>query len=301
VNFPSSAAPPRLTVYFDGACPVCSREIAHYRRQPGADACAWVDASSCADEALGRGLTRDAALKRFHVRRADGALIDGMRGFAVLWQALPGTAWLGRIASFGPVAAVLEQAYRGFLALRRLWRPHTTALPWAAEIVADLRSDHAGEVGAVQIYRGILAVTRDADLRSFAQHHLATEAEHLRVIATHLSAPHRSKLLPLWRMAGWCTGALPALAGPRAVYATVAAIETFVDRHYAEQIVQLDAMPSNARHAALRADLERCRLDELHHRDEALLAGPAQGAVVRGWTALARHGSSLGVALARRF
>jgi 3-demethoxyubiquinol 3-hydroxylase len=301
VTSTSPLASPQLTVYFDGACPVCSREIDHYRRQPGAEACAWIDASSCTDDALGHGLTRDAALKRFHVRRADGTLIDGMRGFAALWQALPGSAWLGRIASLGPVAAALEQAYRGFLAVRRLWRPQAAALPWAADIVADLRSDHAGEVGAVQIYRGILAVTRNADLRSFAQHHLATEAEHLRVIATHLSAPHHSKLLPLWRMAGWCTGALPALAGPRAVYATVAAIETFVDRHYAEQIARLDAAPTDARHAALRADLERCRLDELHHRDEALLAGAAQGAVVRCWTGLARHGSSLGVALARRF
>lgn len=31
-----------------------------------------------------------------------------------------------------------------------------------ASLVADLRSDHAGETGAVVIYRGILAVTRDA-------------------------------------------------------------------------------------------------------------------------------------------
>jgi 3-demethoxyubiquinol 3-hydroxylase len=298
---PSLPVIPGLTVYFDGACPVCSREIAHYRRQPGADACAWVDASCCADDALGQGLTRDAALKRFHVRRADGALVSGMQGFAVLWQALPATAWLGRVAAFAPVAAVLELAYRAFLAVRQLWRPQTTAWPWSAEIVADLRSDHAGEAGAVQIYRGILAVTRDADLRSFAQHHLATEAAHLRVIAAHLGASHRSKLLPLWRVAGWCTGALPAMVGPRAVYCTVAAIETFVDRHYTEQIARLDASPADARHTALRADLERCRLDELHHRDEALCAGPAQGAVARGWAALAQRGSSLGVALARRF
>ena len=113
---------PALTVYFDGACPVCSREIAYYRRQPGAQACAWVDATACAESALGPGLTRSAALGRFHVRRADGELVDGMRGFAALWRALPRTAWLGRLASFGPVPALLEAAYRAFLALRPLWR-----------------------------------------------------------------------------------------------------------------------------------------------------------------------------------
>lgn len=115
-------APATLTVYFDGACPVCSAEIAHYRRQPGAQACAWIDAASCAEEALGAGLTRSVALRRFHVRRGDGQLVDGMRGFAALWSALPRTAWLGRLASFGPMPALFEAAYRVFLAVRPLWR-----------------------------------------------------------------------------------------------------------------------------------------------------------------------------------
>lgn len=111
-----------LTIYFDGACPVCSAEIAHYRRQPGAQDCEWIDAAACADAELGPGLTRETALRRFHVRRADGQLVDGMRGFATLWLALPRTAWLGRLASFGPMPLVLDAAYRAFLAVRPLWR-----------------------------------------------------------------------------------------------------------------------------------------------------------------------------------
>ena len=116
----ASAVP--LTVYFDGGCPICSAEIAYYRRQPGAQACEWIDVCSCAEEALGLGLARDTALRRFHVRRADGQLVDGMRGFAALWSTLPRTAWLGRIASFGPMPALFEVAYRIFLAVRPLWR-----------------------------------------------------------------------------------------------------------------------------------------------------------------------------------
>lgn len=288
-----------LTVYYDGACPVCSREIAMYQRQPGAEACRWVDAATCAPEALGPDLTRDAALARFHVRRADGTLADGMGGFALLWRTLPRTAWLGRVASFGPVPRLLDAAYAVFLRLRRVWRPAPG--PWPAVTLADLRSDHAGEAGAVQIYRGMLAVTRDPGLRAFALAHLATEQEHLDTVLSHLPPAHRSRLLPAWRLAGWLTGVLPALAGPRVAYATVAAVETFVDRHYAEQIERLDAMPADARRAVLRADLERCRVDELHHRDEALAAGVAQGWPVRVWTSLVAHGSAGAVALARRF
>lgn len=123
-------SPPRdvgaLTVYFDGACPVCSREIAVYRRQAGAAQCVWVDASSCPESALGAGLPRDAALARFHVRRADGVLVDGARGFAALWCALPRLAWAGRIASLPLISGVLASAYSAFLRVRPLWQSTRT-------------------------------------------------------------------------------------------------------------------------------------------------------------------------------
>jgi predicted DCC family thiol-disulfide oxidoreductase YuxK len=119
---PSASTNAALTVYYDGACPVCSREIAMYQRQVGAEQCVWIDASICAESALGEGLSRSNALTRFHVRRADGVLVDGMRGFALLWQALPRFAWAGRIASIGPVPLLLDAAYRVFLWVRPLWQ-----------------------------------------------------------------------------------------------------------------------------------------------------------------------------------
>ena len=118
---------PKLTVYYDGACPACSREIALYRRQSGADQCVWVDASSCLEAELGSGLSRASALARFHVRGSDGQLIDGMRGFAVLWRLLPRFALAGRIASIGPLPLLLDAAYRVFLWVRPIWQGLRTA------------------------------------------------------------------------------------------------------------------------------------------------------------------------------
>ncbi len=314
VKSPLSATPGNaLTIYFDGACPVCSKEIAYYQRQAGAQACEWVDASSCAEAALGSDLTRSEALGRFHVRHPNGSLETGMGGFAALWKVLPKTEWLGHFASFGPMPFVMDQAYRVFLAVRPLWRaqPITTS-SWPAHITKELRSDHAGEVGAVQIYRGMLAVSRNAELRRFAEHHLATEQAHLTTIELHLPRAHHSRLLGAWRVAGWFTGALPALFGARAAYATVAAVETFVNQHYASQIAWIDThlqtagllgridAAQTAELLSLRADLERCRLDELQHRDEALSAGAAQGFFINAWTALVGSGSASAVALARR-
>lgn len=111
-----------LTVYFDGGCPVCSREIAAYRRQAGAEKCVWVDAHACDELALGDGLSRPDALVRFHVRRADGKMVSGMRAFALLWRELPRMAWIGRLASSGPMPAILEAIYSLVLRVRPLWR-----------------------------------------------------------------------------------------------------------------------------------------------------------------------------------
>ena len=128
-----------LTVYYDGACPVCSREIAMYRRQSGAEQCVWVDASSCPEADLGNGLSRASALARFHIRRADGELVDGMRGFAALWRSLPRFAWAGRVASVGSIALLLDVAYRVFLWVRPAWQLLRTVSPQLGEIPGSER------------------------------------------------------------------------------------------------------------------------------------------------------------------
>lgn len=166
-------------------------------------------------------------------------------------------------------------------------------------VAADLRTDHAGETGAVWMYRGVLCLARDPALRAFAQRHRSTEESHLRCIEAWLPPAARSRLLPLWRLAGWLTGALPALAGPRAVYATIEAVERFVDQHYAEQIARLRAHPELR---FLRLALLECQADEVAHRAEAAAArGPRRaGWLQRGWGRLVHVGSKAAVAVCRR-
>lgn len=118
--FEAPCPPP--TVYFDGGCPVCSREVAMYRRQPGADAVQWVDVANCGVCDLGADLTREAAMARLHLRRPDGSLVSGAQAFTSLWRVLPRWAWLGRVMGAGPGLWLLEAGYRVFLVLRRGWR-----------------------------------------------------------------------------------------------------------------------------------------------------------------------------------
>jgi ubiquinone biosynthesis monooxygenase Coq7 len=165
-------------------------------------------------------------------------------------------------------------------------------------VLADLRTDHAGETGAVFIYLGILQFTRNQALRVFAEHHLATEQSHLRHIESWLPKAHYSYLLPLWRLAGFMTGALPALVGPRAVYVTIQAVETFVNQHYDDQVRALASMPALVK---LRQVLLECQDDEVAHRDQAAAALEQKktGLLLQFWSVLVGAGSRAAVALCR--
>jgi demethoxyubiquinone hydroxylase (CLK1/Coq7/Cat5 family) len=298
-----------LTVFYDGGCPLCRSEIAFYRKRAGAEHVRWLDISDPQTPLPQEAWTGAPApsrcdlMARFHVRDAEGHYHSGAAGFAALWRALPQFRWAGRIAGWPPITFLLEQAYRSFLRVRpRLSdalaaRARDELLPsW---LIADLRSDHAGETGAIFIYRGVLAVTHDPDLRRFAREHLKTESRHLELIEEVLPKRRRSKLLFLWRPAGFLTGALPALFGPAAVYRTIDAVESFVDAHYQDQIDRLDGLPA---YAELRALLIEAQADEVDHRDQArTAAGPEKpGPFARAWTWAVGAGSAAAVALAKR-
>lgn len=121
--------PSRLTVYFDGSCPMCRREIALYQRRPQARHIAWVDVSAGAD--LGASLNCAQAMARFHVRDPQGRLFSGAAAFSRLWREFPGWRWLGCLSAWPPLSWLFEGAYRLFLP----WRPRLQkwVRRWAGE------------------------------------------------------------------------------------------------------------------------------------------------------------------------
>lgn len=165
-------------------------------------------------------------------------------------------------------------------------------------LIRELRSNHAGEVGAVMIYRGILAVSKNSEVRAFALRHLETEQDHLRRITEVMPPNTETQLLGLWKLMGWLTGALPSFAGPHAVFATIEAVETFVDHHYQEQIVRLS---EDGPFKGLRQLLVECQQDEVAHRDEAAsLVEIKIGLLTRCWQWLVGFGSKGAVFIARK-
>ena len=113
-------APPEtcdaLTVMFDGACPLCRREVGLYQSLTPLETVAWLDVSEASASLAPQDQARYMA--RFHVRQKDGRLLSGAAAFVALWLVMPGWRWLGKVGSLPGVTPVLELMYRGFLHLR---------------------------------------------------------------------------------------------------------------------------------------------------------------------------------------
>jgi ubiquinone biosynthesis monooxygenase Coq7 len=103
--------------------------------------------------------------------------------------------------------------------------------------------------------------------------------------------------------------------GQRAVYATIHAVETFVDRHYAAQIQLIDDHLQHLKNQAivtkldaelmtdlqsLRNLLEECRLDEVAHRDDAASRWDGQASwLLKMWRGMVGRGSEIAVSICR--
>ena len=141
-------------------------------------------------------------------------------------------------------------------------------------IAEMLRIDHAGEYGAVAIYRGQQAVfknqakTKDmaatlAEMESEEQKHLDAFDD---LLNTHNVRP--TAMMPIWKVAGYGLGVATALMGEKAAHACTEAVENVIEEHYAEQAEAVqDEDPK------LAATFREFREDELQHRDTAIEGG----------------------------
>ena len=102
----------QLEVLYNADCPICRREIEHYKRISGDDlAYVEITAKSAADW----GLSEDQAAKQLHVRR--GAQVSvGVEAFVAIWRQLPYFWVLVPIVNFKPIKVIASVIYRRCLA-----------------------------------------------------------------------------------------------------------------------------------------------------------------------------------------
>lgn len=139
-----------------------------------------------------------------------------------------------------------------------------------AETLGDrfLKVDHAGEHGAVNIYRGQAWAARFTapdllpELREFHAH----ECGHRALFAAELQrrARRRCRSYALCGIGGWALGLITGLLGRGAIVATTVAVERVVLRHLHEQCATL-----RSRDAAAFTTISAIVAEETEHHDRS--------------------------------
>lgn len=162
---------------------------------------------------------------------------------------------------------------RGEDGRRRVRRPGRTG--GDARVGEMIRVDHAGEYGAVQIYKGQRAVfaklPHKARIAGQLRQMEADEQHHLdafdRLIMERNARP--TALAPIWNIAGYGLGAATALLGERAAHACTEAVESVIEGHYGEQVEELRTLGEHE----LADTFARFQAEETEHKELATEEG----------------------------
>jgi len=88
-----------LTVYYDGKCGLCRREIEYYKRVAPADRFVWLDIATDPASLADLDISQADALRRLHARDASGVVYVGVAAFSAIWQGLNYWRYLAMIVN----------------------------------------------------------------------------------------------------------------------------------------------------------------------------------------------------------
>ena len=140
-----------------------------------------------------------------------------------------------------------------------------------------IRVDHAGERGAVKIYEGQLlalnTLVKNESLKKTIEEMKVHEMEHCQFFENEIRKRNikPTKFLPLWDLLGVGLGFGSTLLGKKAAMLCTASVEEVIDKHYQDQIDQLQSDEKD-----LKSKIIKFREDELHHKDIAYEQGASK-------------------------
>lgn len=105
-----------VTVFFDGVCSLCSREIAHYRKIAPKGKFRWIDVTqrSEAKQLAAYGISLSDALKVLHVVDSNGKIHRGVSSFEIIWEQLPRWHIMAFFMKFKIVKSITSILYMKF-------------------------------------------------------------------------------------------------------------------------------------------------------------------------------------------
>ena len=164
-----------------------------------------------------------------------------------------------------------------------------------------IRVDHAGERGAVKIYEGQLlalnTLVKDESLKKTIEEMIIHEKEHCDFFEKEIKKRNikPTKFLPLWDLLGVGLGFGSTILGKKAAMLCTASVEEVIDKHYQDQIDQLDTNEKN-----LKEKIIKFREDELHHKDIAYEKGATKKGLYSIMDKIIKTGSKIAINISEK-
>lgn len=114
----TKASDKKITVFYDGLCHLCSREINHYKKMRGCENINFTDITSAEFDAKVEKLDPFAIHQTLHARDRDGKVKTGVDVFILIWSELPALKFLVPIAKTKPIYYVMTLFYSVFAKIR---------------------------------------------------------------------------------------------------------------------------------------------------------------------------------------
>ena len=164
-----------------------------------------------------------------------------------------------------------------------------------------IRVDHAGERGAVKIYEGQLlalnTLVKNESLKKTIEEMKVHEMEHCQFFENEIRKRNikPTKLLPLWDLLGVGLGFGSTLLGKKAAMLCTASVEEVIDKHYQDQIDQLQSDEND-----LKSKIIKFREDELHHKDIAYEQGASKKGLYSIMDKIIKTGSKIAINISEK-
>lgn len=164
-----------------------------------------------------------------------------------------------------------------------------------------IRVDHAGERGAIKIYEGQLlalnTIYKDENLKKTILEMREHEKEHCEFFESEIKKREikPTKFLPLWDLLGVGLGFGTTLLGKKAAMLCTASVEEVIDKHYQDQIDQLQEDEKE-----LRKKIIKFREDEIHHKDIAYEEGASKKGIYSILDKVIKTGSKIAIRISEK-
>jgi len=103
-----------ITVFYDGKCGLCSKEINHYRKIAPSDIFNWQDITESADELSNEGITLSEGLKLLHAKDNSGQIHVGVDAFILIWRQLERWRVLAVLVGLPIIRQIAGMGYKTF-------------------------------------------------------------------------------------------------------------------------------------------------------------------------------------------